>query len=205
MPHNLQSATAWFTPAPTTTTPPWVGGAPRGRRLHAAAEDVAREKAFARRYLGTDGTTCTGCSSAPRSPRSPTPCSFPLQDVLGLGSEARMNLPGRQAGNWGFRFTWEQLTPHSPSVCTRSRRPTNDERLRRGSAVLTPRTTSAPTNFWSIWNMSFGFLGIQFGWGLQMANMSAIYEYLGAKPDEIPCSGWPRRSPGSSSSRSSAI
>lgn len=45
---------------------------------------------------------------------------------------------------------------------------------------------SAPTNFWAIWNMSFGFLGIQFGWGLQMANMSAIYEYLGAKPDEIP-------------------
>jgi maltose/moltooligosaccharide transporter len=40
--------------------------------------------------------------------------------------------------------------------------------------------------FWQIWNMSFGFLGIQFGWGLQMANMSAIYEVLGAKPDEIP-------------------
>jgi maltose/moltooligosaccharide transporter len=34
--------------------------------------------------------------------------------------------------------------------------------------------------------MSFGFLGIQFGWGLQMANMSAIYEYLGAKADQIP-------------------
>jgi maltose/moltooligosaccharide transporter len=41
-------------------------------------------------------------------------------------------------------------------------------------------------NFWQIWNMSFGFLGIQFGWGLQMANMSAIYEYLGAKADQIP-------------------
>jgi maltose/moltooligosaccharide transporter len=41
-------------------------------------------------------------------------------------------------------------------------------------------------NFWQIWNMSFGFLGIQFGFGLQMANMSAIYEYLGAKPDQIP-------------------
>jgi len=39
---------------------------------------------------------------------------------------------------------------------------------------------------WQIWNMSFGFLGIQFGWGLQMANMSAIYEYLKAKPDQIP-------------------
>jgi 4-alpha-glucanotransferase len=33
----------------------------------------------------------------------------PLQDVLGLGTEARMNLPGRAAGNWGWRFTAEQL------------------------------------------------------------------------------------------------
>jgi maltose/moltooligosaccharide transporter len=41
-------------------------------------------------------------------------------------------------------------------------------------------------NYWQIWNMSFGFLGIQFGWNLQMSNMSAIYEYLGAKPDQIP-------------------
>jgi maltose/moltooligosaccharide transporter len=40
-------------------------------------------------------------------------------------------------------------------------------------------------SFWRIWNMSFGFLGIQFGWGLQMANMSAIYQYLGAREDEI--------------------
>jgi maltose/moltooligosaccharide transporter len=43
-----------------------------------------------------------------------------------------------------------------------------------------------PLSFWQIWNMSFGFLGIQFGWGLQMANMSAIYEYLGATADQIP-------------------
>jgi maltose/moltooligosaccharide transporter len=34
--------------------------------------------------------------------------------------------------------------------------------------------------------MSFGFLGIQFGWALQMANMSAIYEYLGAEAHQIP-------------------
>ena len=40
-------------------------------------------------------------------------------------------------------------------------------------------------SFWQIWNMSFGFLGIQFGWGLQMANMSAIYGYLGANPDSL--------------------
>ena len=41
-------------------------------------------------------------------------------------------------------------------------------------------------SFWQIWNMSFGFLGIQFGWALQMANMSAIYEYLGAEAHQIP-------------------
>ena len=38
----------------------------------------------------------------------------------------------------------------------------------------------------NILNMSAGFLGIQVGWGMQMGNMSAIYEYLGATPDEIP-------------------
>jgi maltose/moltooligosaccharide transporter len=34
--------------------------------------------------------------------------------------------------------------------------------------------------------MNIGFLGIQFGWGLQMANMSAIFEHLGAKADQLP-------------------
>ena len=33
--------------------------------------------------------------------------------------------------------------------------------------------------------MSFGFLGIQFGWGLQMANMSPIYTYLGARDEQL--------------------
>ena len=37
-----------------------------------------------------------------------------------------------------------------------------------------------------MFNMSFGFLGIQFGWGLQLANMSAVYEKLGARPEEVP-------------------
>jgi maltose/moltooligosaccharide transporter len=41
-------------------------------------------------------------------------------------------------------------------------------------------------SFWQIWNMSFGFLGIQFGWGLQLGNMSGIYEKLGANPDQLP-------------------
>jgi maltose/moltooligosaccharide transporter len=41
-------------------------------------------------------------------------------------------------------------------------------------------------SFWSIFNMSFGFFGIQFGWDLQRANMGPIYEYLKATPDQIP-------------------
>jgi 4-alpha-glucanotransferase len=34
-----------------------------------------------------------------------------IQDVLGLGSEARMNVPGRPAGNWRWQMDLEQLTP----------------------------------------------------------------------------------------------
>src|ERR671937_873377 len=43
-----------------------------------------------------------------------------------------------------------------------------------------------PSTFSQIFNLSFGFLGIQFGWGLQLANMSAVYERLGARPDQVP-------------------
>ena len=35
---------------------------------------------------------------------------FPMQDVLGLGSEGRMNTPGRAGGNWGWRYTPGMLT-----------------------------------------------------------------------------------------------
>ena len=41
-------------------------------------------------------------------------------------------------------------------------------------------------SFWQIWNMSFGFLGIQFGFALQNANVSRIFETLGASQDELP-------------------
>ncbi|MFY9150754.1 MAG: MFS transporter [Prolixibacteraceae bacterium] len=41
-------------------------------------------------------------------------------------------------------------------------------------------------SFWQIWNMSFGFLGIQFGFALQNANVSRIFETLGANVDDIP-------------------
>ena len=40
--------------------------------------------------------------------------------------------------------------------------------------------------FWQLWNMSFGYIGIQFGFALQNANVSRIFETLGARIDEIP-------------------
>jgi maltose/moltooligosaccharide transporter len=45
-------------------------------------------------------------------------------------------------------------------------------------------------SFWQIWNMSVGFFGIQFGWGLQMANTSAIFEHLGHRPTRFQFCGW---------------
>src|SRR5947207_657206 len=49
--------------------------------------------------------------------------------------------------------------------------------------TATPRPRLSPAE---MFNMSFGFLGIQFGWGLQLANMSAVYERLGARSDQVP-------------------
>lgn len=41
-------------------------------------------------------------------------------------------------------------------------------------------------NFWQILTMNFGFFGVQFSFGLQQSNMSAIYKYLGASEGELP-------------------
>ncbi len=46
--------------------------------------------------------------------------------------------------------------------------------------------TKPRLSFWEIWNMSFGFLGIQFGFALQNANVSRIFETLGASVEDIP-------------------
>lgn len=46
--------------------------------------------------------------------------------------------------------------------------------------------TKTRLSFWQIWNMNFGFFGIQFSFGLQQSNMSAIYKYLGADESSLP-------------------
>ena len=73
-------------------------------------EDVKKEKDFAQKYLATDGRDIhwvfirTVLSSVAQL------AVIPLQDVLGLGSEARMNTPNKPTGNWRWRYNPGQLT-----------------------------------------------------------------------------------------------
>lgn len=55
-----------------------------------------------------------------------------------------------------------------------------------GVSILHYQMKQAKLKFWEIWNMSFGFFGIQFGFELQNSNVSRIFETLGANKDEIP-------------------
>ena len=57
------------------------------------------------------------------------------------------------------------------------------------SAVELAEEEKRPLRFGELVNMNFGYIGIQFGWGLQMANMAAIYTKLGAHPENIPILG----------------
>jgi maltose/moltooligosaccharide transporter len=58
-----------------------------------------------------------------------------------------------------------------------------ESRAATAPAAVRPKPGLA---FWQIWNMSFGFLGIQFGFALQNANVSRIFETLGASVEDIP-------------------
>lgn len=96
--HDHNTTVGWFTAQPGTQTTQ-------------GAEQVARERDNALRYAGTDGKEIhrdfirMALGSVARL------AVFPLQDVLGLGSESRMNLPGTLRGNWEWRFQADMLTP----------------------------------------------------------------------------------------------
>ena len=92
------------------TTVGWYRSEP-GKDSTRNAEQIAKENHNARTYLSSDGSKIHWdmISLALRSPANTA--VYPLQDVLGLGSEARMNVPGREEGNWSWRFRWQQLTP----------------------------------------------------------------------------------------------
>lgn len=74
-----------------------------------APPDQVREREFARDYLNINGEgvhwAFLRCLVASVSQL----VIAPLQDIMGLGGEARMNVPGSDQGNWRWRFTWEML------------------------------------------------------------------------------------------------
>jgi 4-alpha-glucanotransferase len=92
-----------------TTVGWWTAGV--GGDSTRTQDDIDREHAFACRYLNTDGQEMHWTLMRAALASVADTVLIPMQDILGLGSDARMNLPGRQAGNWQFRFHWDQLTP----------------------------------------------------------------------------------------------
>lgn len=70
-----------------------------------------REKAFVKKYCGGNSQE-VHLDLVRLASRSVADLAiFPFQDVLGLGSEARMNFPGKALGNWDWRFSWDQVGP----------------------------------------------------------------------------------------------
>lgn len=100
LPHNYTSNFVVYTGThDNDTTVGWY--------RHSATE---HERDHFRRYLRTDGHE-PAWSMIDVVFRSVAVMALaPLQDLLSLDSEARMNLPGRASGNWGWRFTPDQIT-----------------------------------------------------------------------------------------------
>ncbi|MGB8931070.1 MAG: 4-alpha-glucanotransferase, partial [Anaeromyxobacteraceae bacterium] len=73
-------------------------------------DDVRREKARALAYLRADGREMNWTAIAALESSVADTVIFPLQDLLGLGSEARMNRPSTASGNWRWRFRDGDLT-----------------------------------------------------------------------------------------------
>ncbi len=95
--HDNDTTVGWWTS---------TGGADSTR----TAADIEKERDFTRRYLATDGREIHWSFIRAVMQSVAQIAVVPLQDVFGLGSEARMNLPGRPSGNWHWRFRGERLT-----------------------------------------------------------------------------------------------
>ena len=75
------------------------------------SDEVTREKQYALDYLGTDGSEMHWTLIRTALASVANTVLIPLQDILGTGSDTRMNTPGKSSGNWAFRFSWDMLTP----------------------------------------------------------------------------------------------
>ncbi len=91
-----------------TTVGWWNSGAGDSTR---SLEAVQREREFTKAYLGTNGDEIQWDFIRAMLASVADTAIVPLQDVLGLGNESRMNLPASTKGNWAWRFRKEDLTP----------------------------------------------------------------------------------------------
>ena len=103
-PHNHVARSVVYTGThDNDTTVGWFEdqGGPSSTRT---PEQIARERAFALRYLATDGREIHWAMIRAAHASVARTAIVPLQDVLGLGTEHRMNVPGTASGNWEWRF-----------------------------------------------------------------------------------------------------
>ena len=84
---------------------------------YASLEQGARE--YVDSILGTKASAAAATAAMVRAAYASRTrlAILPLQDLLGLGSEARMNRPGTVGGNWEWRFNWDQLKPDLTARC----------------------------------------------------------------------------------------
>ena len=109
-PHNFSRHFVVYTGThDNDTTVGWWNS--RGGDSTRSADNIRAERDFACKYLGTDGREINWTLIRTLLASVADIAIIPLQDVLGLGSEARMNLPARSSGNWRWRFTAGELTP----------------------------------------------------------------------------------------------
>src|SRR5262249_16610253 len=86
----------------------WTGGVGDSTRK---PEDVEKERALCRLYLGSEGREIHWDMIRALLASVADTAVVPMQDALGLGNEARMNLPGRAGGTWRWRLLESELTP----------------------------------------------------------------------------------------------
>jgi 4-alpha-glucanotransferase len=109
-PHNYTRDVVAFTGThDNDTTVGWWTGAGAGHSTR-TTEEITRERAFAMRYLSTDGREIHWDFIRAVMASVADVAMIPMQDVLGLGNEARMNAPGRPTGNWRWRMAPSVLT-----------------------------------------------------------------------------------------------
>lgn len=109
-PHNYPRNCVVYTGThDNNTTIGWVRSASSTDSTR-TPEAIGKEVRLALKYLGTEGKEINWDFIRLVLASVANMAIIPLQDVLGLGSEARMNLPGTIGGNWEWRFTFDTLT-----------------------------------------------------------------------------------------------